>query len=321
VNKACKHRKLYVERRQKKSASRKLRKKMPKRKATRQDDEEKPLAQTRPQRASAAATSDKIQASLRTEKAGVIVLSSDDEEDERPPVQSRKSSKSGGKAKAPLDKKPNVHADESSNDEILLGHIISKCVGIQHYRGNGVRHAKEALRLKREPTNPYDSNAVAVHALSNGAKVGHVQRGDAIAIAKVADDPAMTILMVGQVERGADNVYGFPLRISFFGRRTVPSSGGLLTRTRVNSLLVPSRLIEPKRSGSKKATALHASASSAHGEGSASNGGSSSKSTARAATAAAHQDDADDDDDVEIMGEKTWAERDAELRAQAVVLE
>ena len=239
---------------------------MPKRKAKAEpSDEEKPLAQTRPQRSTAVATSDKIQASLRTEKAGVIVLSSDDEDEEV-------SSKSNGKAPAAasraratnssvvVDKKP-VVVHDNDDEVMLLGHIISKCVGIQHYRGNGMRYAKEALRLKREPNNPYDSNAVAVHVISKGsklgAKVGHVQRGDAIAIAKVADDPAMTILMVGQVERGADNVYGFPLRISFFGRTTVPSSGGLPTSTRLNSLLYPtSHLIEPKRRGGKKANDL-----------------------------------------------------------------
>lgn len=316
---------------------------MPKRKAKAEpSDEEKPLAQTRPQRSTAVATSDKIQASLRTEKAGVIVLSSDDEDEEV-------SSKSNGKAPAAasraratnssvvVDKKP-VVVHDNDDEVMLLGHIISKCVGIQHYRGNGMRYAKEALRLKREPNNPYDSNAVAVHVISKGsklgAKVGHVQRGDAIAIAKVADDPAMTILMVGQVERGADNVYGFPLRISFFGRTTVPSSGGLPTSTRLNSLLYPtSHLIEPKRRGGKKANDLQGKAASAHGgssnqqrgASSASSSGSksskSSKSSHSAAATVPTVHESDDDDDVEVTGEKTWAERDKELRAQAVELD
>ena len=78
-------------------------------------------------------------------------------------------------------------------------------------------HEVQALRLKREPHNPYDRNAVAVHNVGTGAKVGHVQRIDALAIAAVADDAAMSVRMIGSVESGAHQTFKFPLRISFFG--------------------------------------------------------------------------------------------------------
>ena len=95
--------------------------------------------------------------------------------------------------KAPAAQAP---ADEG---DVLLGHFISKCVGIQHYRGNGIRYNKEPLHLKRDPYNPYDRNAVAVRTAMGGKQVGHMQRLDALAVARVADDSSMRIRMVAQV--------------------------------------------------------------------------------------------------------------------------
>lgn len=48
-----------------------------------------------------------------------------------------------------------------------------------------LRRADE-LVLVREPSNPHDRNAVAVHA-TDGTKLGYVPRVDAGAIAKVLD--------------------------------------------------------------------------------------------------------------------------------------
>ena len=44
----------------------------------------------------------------------------------------------------------------------------------------------EELVLIREPSNPHDLNAVAVHA-ADGTKLGYVPRVDAPAVAKVLD--------------------------------------------------------------------------------------------------------------------------------------
>lgn len=44
----------------------------------------------------------------------------------------------------------------------------------------------EELVLVREPSNPHDRNAVAVHA-ADGTKLGYVPRVDAPAVAKVLD--------------------------------------------------------------------------------------------------------------------------------------
>ena len=44
-----------------------------------------------------------------------------------------------------------------------------------------------------------------------------MQRVDALAVARVADDKSMRIKLVAQVESGAGQTYKFPLRVSFFG--------------------------------------------------------------------------------------------------------
>ena len=85
---------------------------------------------------------------------------------------------------------------------------------------NGVRYNKEPLQLRRDPNNPYDCNAVAVHTVA-GKMVGHMQRVDALAVARVADDSRMRIRMVAQVETRAGQTYSFPLRVSFFGPSSV----------------------------------------------------------------------------------------------------
>jgi len=97
---------------------------------------------------------------------------------------------------------------DSADEVVLLGHIISHCVGIQHYRNNGHRYNKEPLILRREPNNPYDANAVGAYATVGGKlrQVGHVPRHVALSLAYVADDRAMGIRMIGSIEGGAGQV-------------------------------------------------------------------------------------------------------------------
>jgi hypothetical protein len=226
-------------------------------------------------------------------------------------------------AAKPAKKQKSGAATPAVDDEedVLLGHIISKCVGIQHYHGNGVRFNKEPFRLRREPNNPYDRNAVAVLNLPQQLKVGHVQRIDALAIARVADDTSMSIRMVGQVESGAQQMYKFPLRISFFGRPE--------WREKVSHHLRMGgvALEAPKQRKSKSGLAARTNAASASAAGSSSTTSARAKSGGvrdggKSSGVASMSASADDDDDqVEFTHEKTWAERDAELRAQAVVLD
>lgn len=271
-------------------------------------------------------------------------------------------------AGAPL-RQPPPPAPVQAAEDVLLGHVISRCVGIQHYRNNGQRFNKEALRLLRDPHNPYDRNAIAVHTLTGGSmrQVGHVQAIDARSLAIVADK--LPIKMVGQVESGADQVrrasgsggsgqcvraagwrmyrsarfsrllrtrtphtrsmppsgtspspstqmYKFPLRISFYGPAAQQGAVAALLM-QGGSVLVP-----PKPRKQKAPKAPRPTIAQANGAG-----GSGHAASERAhvppplPTAKAVAADDDSDDEI-VFGETvTWAQRDAALRAQAVVLE
>ena len=182
----------------------------------------------RPKRASAKATADKISASLKSENAKIgeqqqeppraervakptksvapkseatgrksgkrpiVSISLLDDDDDVDPVPAKTKRPASSKAVA-------AAAAGAGAEDVLLGHFVSKCVGIQHYRQNGERYTKEPLHLRRDPTNVYDRNAIAVRTLT-GRSVGQVQRVDALAVARVADDKALRIKLVAQVD-------------------------------------------------------------------------------------------------------------------------
>ena len=165
---------------------------------------------------------------------------------------------------------------------------------------------REPLHLRREPNNPYDRNAIAVHTVpgsaGGGKRVGHVEAktGDVAAITRVAD--GLRVKLVGQVEKGASQVYKFPLRVSFFG---APSD-----RERIRQLLgYQLQLIEPKRAPGKQRAGAKKSSGSAAG------------SSAGGVEGAAGRADEAGEDDVEVTGETSWEERDTELRKHAIELE
>jgi len=206
---------------------------------------------------------------------------------------------------------------DTSNNVMLLGYFISKCVGIQHYGGSGTRYNKEPLHLRRDPNNPYDRNAIAVRTIG-GKQVGHMQRVDALAVARVADDKTMTIRMVAQVESGAHQTFKFPLRVSFFGVPAARSKvAGHLLHTGWSSNMYGAGemgggivLKEPKRRGR------------GHGRG----GKMAVISGVRSSGNAPLEDEAavaadDDNGEIEVMGERSWHERDQELRKHAIELE
>ena len=197
--------------------------------------------------------------------------------------------------------------DLDDNDEVLLGHVISRCVGIQHYVGNGARYNKEPLHLRREPNNPYDRNAIAVYTIPGGRnpggrKVGHVEAktGDVAVIRKIVDNFRVTL--VGQVETGAHQVYKFPLRVSFFGL----ASDREKIRTQLGHQFV---LHVPKSKKARSSRPVHK----------VSGAGPSDAAVAEPEVEADAMSDTEGD--VEVTGETSWAERDTELRKHAIELE
>ncbi len=324
---------------------------------------DKPAALTRPKRASAKATADKINASLKAESAKIGERESEEVEpkapkDVKPKVKPEpKSSKSAGKRPiatislvddeeqpAPKAKKaaPAPKAKKAASSkaaaapapaqadtgEVLLGYFISKCVGIQHYHNNGARYNKEPLHLRRDPNNPYDKNAVSVRTIA-GKPVGHMQRVDALAVARVADDKSMRIKMVAQVESGATQTYKFPLRVSFFGLATTRDkvaahlaytamSKSMYGRPEMGGGIV---LLEPKRRGRGAGGGRGGRGRGGRGQAAATSSGAAGASAPLEHEVAAAPDDDDDGGEIEVMGEKSWHERDQELRKHAIELE
>lgn len=101
-----------------------------------------------------------------------------------------------------------------SRSDVLLGTLSCLCVGVQYYKGE-VQNG-EFVNLVREPSNPYDANAIRVDNLS-GEKVGHIERLRAASIKSVMDGQNM-IKVEGVVDDDEDNAYKKQLKLSFYGR-------------------------------------------------------------------------------------------------------
>lgn len=76
-------------------------------------------------------------------------------------------------------------------------------------------HPGEFVTLIREPTNPYDANAIRVDNVS-GVKVGHIKKTTASALSPLMDrHPHITI--DGTIPYKG-NAYTLPLNVEFYGR-------------------------------------------------------------------------------------------------------
>lgn len=70
--------------------------------------------------------------------------------------------------------------DAMSSNAMLYGELPSKIVGVRFY--NGYATIGEHVILRREPTNPYDRNAIKVLNVM-GAQIGHIPRNMAARLA------------------------------------------------------------------------------------------------------------------------------------------
>jgi SWI/SNF-related matrix-associated actin-dependent regulator of chromatin subfamily A3 len=74
---------------------------------------------------------------------------------------------------------------EGSEELTLYGELAGKIVGVQYYRG--VANAGEHILIRREPGNPYDSNAIRVDNVA-GHQIGHIPRRVAEKLSKYIDN-------------------------------------------------------------------------------------------------------------------------------------
>ncbi|KAL9184392.1 hypothetical protein ACHAXT_002478 [Thalassiosira profunda] len=106
--------------------------------------------------------------------------------------------------------------DTSEMDDLpdwRVGSGEYQIVGIRYY--NGVAHPGEFVTLVREPSNPYDRNAIRVDNL-HGQKVGHIKATMAKHLAPVMDDSSrLGVRLEGTIPRRG-SAYNLPLVLDFY---------------------------------------------------------------------------------------------------------
>jgi SWI/SNF-related matrix-associated actin-dependent regulator of chromatin subfamily A3 len=94
---------------------------------------------------------------------------------------------------------------------ILYGVLDTKIVGCRFY--NGYVTIGEMVMLQREPSNPYDNNAIKVLNV-RGEQIGHIPRQIAAKLASFMDN---RLLSVEACAAGEKNFYECPLQVQLYG--------------------------------------------------------------------------------------------------------
>ncbi|CAK0890013.1 unnamed protein product [Prorocentrum cordatum] len=107
----------------------------------------------------------------------------------------------------------------------------TKVVGVQHY--GGIVSDRESVVLRRQPGDPYDSNAIQVLNIRN-EQIGHVPREVAATLAPVMDQlersgEGATLRVEGHIPRGSKNVFSMPLQLAVY---SLDPQGSLAPRLR-----------------------------------------------------------------------------------------
>lgn len=119
------------------------------------------------------------------------------------------------------------------DDFTLLGHFASHIVGIQYYKG--IISRREFVSLKRQPTNAYDTNAIAVHN-AMGVMIGHLPRDVAAAIAGLIDTKCIEV----DVRTGSDVAAKYKVRVDVWLYAAPSRHAALTLHLRSRALLLDS---------------------------------------------------------------------------------
>jgi SWI/SNF-related matrix-associated actin-dependent regulator of chromatin subfamily A3 len=113
-----------------------------------------------------------------------------------------------------LDLTQDEPADETAEeDHVLIGSCSYTVVGIRYYQG--VAHPGEFVDLKREPSNPYDRNAIRVDNM-RGEKVGHIKKEQASILAPIMDSADREGLKLEGIIPSRGNQFQLPLSLKFY---------------------------------------------------------------------------------------------------------
>ena len=84
---------------------------------------------------------------------------------------------------------------DEGNGWLCVGAIDAKIVGVRYY--SGYASMNEQVMVKREPGNPYDSNAVRINNV-HGTQIGHIARNLASKLAPYMVVSRPLALIIGQ---------------------------------------------------------------------------------------------------------------------------
>lgn len=134
---------------------------------------------------------------------------------------------------------------EGSEDLRLYGELNSKIVGIQYYRG--AANQGEHILIRREPENPYDSNALRIDNVA-GIQIGHIPRGVAGKLAKYIDNRWLRI--EGQLA-GEKGAFDCPITLNMYGPQPETDEGRQL-RERMKADKLPTTALTAAEKEAKK---------------------------------------------------------------------
>ncbi|CAI7615830.1 unnamed protein product [Penicillium pancosmium] len=101
--------------------------------------------------------------------------------------------------------------DTATSNFEIYGICPTSIVGVRFYRGHATKG--EHVVLNREPTNPYDRNAIRVDNVM-GAQIGHIGRAVAAKLAKYMDPKK---IVVEAVLTGTIGAYTCPMNLKIYG--------------------------------------------------------------------------------------------------------
>ena len=200
-------------------------------------------------------------------KSDAIDLTNSD--DEASGSQARKITRkefTGGFSQCERDSWVNERTEEERSDDILIlsqddndnttqnyelyGTVNTKVVGIQYYTGHAT--IGEHVIVRREPTNPYDPNALRVENVQR-AQIGHIPRAMAAKLAKYMD--ANKILVEGSLE-GNKGTFDCPIALRLYGTSDPVARSELVDQMRVDRLPLDGIIQRAREEKKRKADEL-----------------------------------------------------------------
>ncbi|KAL2018517.1 hypothetical protein VTK56DRAFT_802 [Thermocarpiscus australiensis] len=132
----------------------------------------------------------------------------------------------------------------------LYGSMDGKIVGVRYY--NGVATAGEVVICRREPSNPYDSNAIRVDNVL-GNQIGHIPRTVAAKLAPYIDHGDIAIEAILTGEKG---FYDWPVRIYIYGTSDPLGRANLEERLKNDRLLKATQLKQTRKENEQQRKAM-----------------------------------------------------------------